>query len=250
MMFRSIIAISVMILTLTGCIIYVEGASHAPLQYKQVKKRLDTQNLHSLIANVGAGQLDIKGVAGLKAITVTADIYYHEDNAYVLTLKNRGEKAELIAKFAKRKNTQPKPYIDLSILVPAAMALTLNDGSGAAKINNVTADIHLNDGSGNISIVGGHHLQINDGSGSIAIKNSSGNTQIIDGSGDMSIQNIIGNITIDDGSGDINVHTSQGNVTLGDGSGDINIHSTKGLTILSSSSGEVNVDNIDGPIRM
>lgn len=267
-MIRSIAAICILLFSLTGCIIYVEGANHSPLLHKQVNKQLDTQGIHNLIANVGAGQLTITGVEGLEKITVTADIYYHENTPYVFTLKKHDDEAELIVKFEKHRNTQPNPYIDLNISVPAAMMLTLNDGSGGIDIKNMTANIQLNDGSGNIKIVGGHHLEINDGSGSINIRNNSGNTQIIDGSGDMNIQNSAGNMTIDDGSGDmdienitgnikindgsgdINVHSSQGKVTLNDGSGDININSTKGLTILSSGSGEVNFDNIDGPIRM
>ncbi|WP_298775184.1 DUF4097 family beta strand repeat-containing protein [uncultured Shewanella sp.] len=267
-MFRSLIVMSILLLSLSGCIIYVEGANHSSLKHKQETKIINTEDLNSLVANVGAGQLTIKGVKGQKDIMVTANIYYHENTPYILTLKKHGHVAKLNAKFEQHKSLHPSPYIDLMISIPEHLTLDVNDGSGAIKITNMKANIQLNDGSGNIQIVGGHQLNIEDGSGSITIKNnsaniaitdgsgavnirnSSGDVTIDDGSGDITLQHIAGNISIDDGSGDINVNTSQGKVTLDDGSGDINVYNTKGLTILTSGSGEVNFDDIQGPIKL
>lgn len=267
-MFRSLFVMSILLLSISGCIIYVEGANHSSLKHKQETKTINTEDLNSLVANVGAGQLTINGVKGQKEIRVTANIYYHENTPYILTLKKYGNIAKLNASFEQHKNMHPSPYIDLTLSIPAHLALDVNDGSGAIKITNMEANIQLNDGSGNIQIVGGHQLDIQDGSGSIIIKNNSGNTRITDGSGmmtirnsagdlmiddgsgDIKLQHIAGNISITDGSGDININTAQGKVTLDDGSGDIHVYDAQGLTILTSGSGEVNFDKIQGPINL
>ncbi|WP_299495871.1 DUF4097 family beta strand repeat-containing protein [uncultured Shewanella sp.] len=267
-MIRSLITISILLLSLSGCIIYVEGANHAPLQHKQVIKQINAQDLNSLTANVGAGQLTIHGIKEQKNIIVTANIYYHDSIPTIFTLEHHDKNAILKANFEERSHIQPTPYIDLTISIPSHLPLIINDGSGAINITNMEANIQLTDGSGHINILGGHHLTINDGSGSIDIKNNLGNIMITDGSGtmtinhsagdliiddgsgDINLQHIAGNIKINDGSGDINVNKTQGTVTLNDGSGDININNTQGLTILAAGSGEVDIDNIHGSIKM
>ncbi|WP_299011951.1 hypothetical protein [uncultured Shewanella sp.] len=220
-MFRTLIVMSVLLLSVSGCIIYVEGANHSSLKHKQETRILNTEDLSSLMANVGAGQLTINGVKSQKEIKLTANIYYHENTPYILTLKKYGDIAKLNTSFEQHKNMRPNPYMDLVLSIPAYFSLDINDGSGAIKITNMEANIQLNDGSGNIQIIGGHQLDIQDGSGSIIIKNNSGNTTVTDGSGMMTIRNSAGDLIIDDGSGDIKLQHIAGNISITDGSGDI-----------------------------
>lgn len=234
--------------SLTGCIINVNAAGMPDLDHQQRELTLDTQDLQELVAETGAGSLEIIGVEGLTQIKLVADIYANDDSKVILTLEKKANKAKLKADFEQESFNDYSPYIELKLQVPMDLALDIDDGSGAILINGMTANIKVKDGSGELVIQGGNNVSIDDGSGAIEVSQVTGNLAIVDGSGSIKATDIKGNINIDDGSGEIEVANVQSTVTINDGSGDINVVNTKGLTILSSGSGDVTFDKIDGPV--
>ena len=239
--------------SLTGCIINVNAAGMPDLDHQQRELTLDSQDLQGLIAETGAGSLEIIGVEGLTQIKLVADIYKKKtayDSKLILTLEKKANKAKLKADFEQSGFNNYSPYIDLKLQVPANLALDIDDGSGAILISKMTADINVKDGSGELIINGGNNVSIDDGSGDIEVSQINGNLTIDDGSGAIKVTDVRGNIAIDDGSGNIEVANVQSPVTITDGSGDINVFNTKGLTILAAGSGDVKFNKIDGPVSM
>ncbi|MDT3280974.1 MULTISPECIES: hypothetical protein [Shewanella] len=236
--------------SLTGCIINVNAAGMPDLDHQQRELTLDSQDLQGLIAETGAGSLEIIGVEDLTQIKLVADIYSNDDSKVILTLEKKANKAKLKADFEQSGFNNYSPYIDLKLQVPANLALDIDDGSGAILISKMTADINVKDGSGELIINGGNNVSIDDGSGDIEVSQINGNLTIDDGSGAIKVTDIRGNIAIDDGSGNIEVANVQSPVTITDGSGDINVFNTKGLTILAAGSGDVKFNKIDGPVSM
>lgn len=248
------IAVFTVGVSLTGCIINVNAAGMLELDHQQRELVLESQDIEELIAETGAGSLEIIGVEGLTQIKLVADIYSNkastDDSKLILTLEKKANKAKLKADFEQESFNNYSPYIDLKLQVPMALALDLDDGSGAILIKGMTANIKVKDGSGELIIHGGNDVSIDDGSGAIEVTQLNGNLAITDGSGAITVTDIKGNITIDDGSGEIAVANVQNTVSITDGSGDINVINTKGLSILAAGSGDVTFDKIDGPVSM
>ncbi|QFU24942.1 hypothetical protein FM038_024330 [Shewanella eurypsychrophilus] len=250
MTIRPTVLASIFALSLSGCIINVNGASMEPMEHSQQMLQIDASQLNALVANTGAGSLEIEGVEGLSNITLEADIYTYEDMEPNLSLTQKGSTAYLVADFGPRIGSGNSPYIDLIIKVPAKMKMDIDDGSGSIKISGVDADIELEDGSGSVEISGGRNLDIQDGSGSITLENINGNIELDDGSGSIDITQVNGNVTITDGSGGMYVKDIQGKVTIDDGSGGIEVINTKGLNIIEAGSGNLSFDKIDGQVSM
>ncbi|MCL1114811.1 DUF4097 domain-containing protein [Shewanella basaltis] len=225
--------------------------TNAELAHTQQKMTLDSQSLHQLVANTGAGQLTVKGVEGQTQIEVTADIYTDKDSDDVeieLTLNKQGDNAMFVADIQSDGFMEQSPFIDVLITVPTGLALDITDGSGSITISDVAANIKLKDGSGSIVMQKVGAVTLADGSGSINMKDVNGDVTLQDGSGSISISQVAGDIEVSDGSGSINIDQVNGKVTISDGSGGINVSNTKGLEIVSAGSGGVNHQHIDGPI--
>ncbi|BAJ04183.1 DUF4097 family beta strand repeat-containing protein [Shewanella violacea] len=249
MTLRPTVLASIFALSLSGCIINV-NASMDPLEHSQQVMQLDANGLNAMVANTGAGSLEIIGVHGLTNIILEADIYTYEEMEPDLSLTQKGNTAYLVAEFDSRFGSGNSPYIDLVIKVPAKMTLDIDDGSGSIKLSGMDANIKLEDGSGSIEIQGGRNLDIQDGSGSITLSNVQGNIQLEDGSGSIDISKVNGDVSITDGSGSMSVTDIQGKVTIEDGSGGIEVVNTKGLTILAAGSGSLSFKKIDGQINI
>ena len=77
--------------SLTGCILNVNAAGMPDLDHQQRELTLDSQDLQGLIAETGAGSLEIIGVEGLSQIKLVADIYSNkdgnDDSKVILTLE-------------------------------------------------------------------------------------------------------------------------------------------------------------------
>ena len=250
MKFTSTLLAGVIAMSLSGCIINVNGASAGPLNHQKKQLQLDANQIDTLVAETAAGDLNIQGVNGLTQIMVTADIYTYGDIDTNLSLKQNGSTATLVADFDSSINFKRSPYIDLTIQVPSSMMLDIDDGSGDIEIKGVAANIKVDDGSGDVWIKGGNNLDIQDGSGSVDISNTTGKLTLEDGSGSISLQGIGGDTHIDDGSGDLSVANVNGTVVIDDGSGDIDVENTLGLSIIESGSGDLSVDNINGSVSM
>jgi hypothetical protein len=120
--------------------------------------------------------------------------------------------------------------LDLTIDVPVNLAVDVNDGSGELRILGTGA------------------VDVNDGSGEIEIRGITGNARVHDGSGNISLRGIGGDVYVDDGSGNIDADNVTGNFTVGsDGSGNINVVGVAGtMRVDDDGSGEINVDRVGG----
>jgi DUF4097 and DUF4098 domain-containing protein YvlB len=123
------------------------------------------------------------------------------------------------------------PSLDMTVTVPAGMAVTVTDTSGELTIKN-TGETDVDDRSGGLEI---HHVTgnvtVRDTSGEIVIEDVSGNVHIpSDSSGSIAVRHVGGSVTIDeDGSGSIDVDDIGGDFTLGrKGSGSVNYERVRG----------------------
>jgi hypothetical protein len=215
---------------LSGCVVYVGNGHAGDRQHEERNLSLSAANLSQLVADTGAGKLDIIGEEGRDTIELQASIYYYDSEDIRLSLTSRCNDAVLEAGFASSVNGMNSPYIDVVVKVPARLALILDDGSGDIDIR------------GNGKVV--------DGSGDLYISQLSGNLTLEDGSGDAHIRQIKGNVSVEDGSGDLIISNIGGVVTIDDGSGDINIDGAGGLTIVDSGSGDLKINAINGPVQI
>jgi hypothetical protein len=230
-MLKTLLPLSAAIL-LSGCIVHVKnGPGSAPKYFDNQQLTLSAANLKLLETEAGAGSLSIVGSDSATDITVDAEIFAYSADDFTLTLKEKGNRAELVARASNSNNWQvnsPGPKINLTITVPSNLSHIIDDGSGEIEIKQVIGDIEIDDGSGSITINGGKNIEIEDGSGSITVNNAKGDVKIDDGSGDIYANTIIGTVTIDDGSGSINVNGAGGLVIEDSGSGGLQIKNIKG----------------------
>lgn len=220
--------------------------------FEQQELIIDAQDVRRLVALTGAGSLTIQGVQGASDIRLTADVFADNDSEVELSLVKRGDEAKLVAQIEQQSNWHQgqSPYINVTLTLPADVAIALDDGSGSIDINGMTSDVDIEDGSGSIKVNGANTLAIRDGSGSIKVSNINGAVSIKDGSGSINVDKVNGDIDIDDGSGSMTIEYVMGVVTIDDGSGSITVNDTKGLTIHSAGSGSVDYHKIDGPIKI
>jgi hypothetical protein len=143
-------------------------------------------------------------------------------------------------------------YIDLEVRVPAGMDVEVDDGSGSLVVRNV-ANLHLEDGSGNITVTGVRgNLSIDDNSGNIEIDDVAGEVWLNDGSGNITVRNTGTVVVDDDGSGNIDVSGVKGSVTVHeDGSGSIRVTAVDGdFTVRSDGSGGIRHADIGGTVNI
>lgn len=235
---------------LSGCVVYVGNGHARDLQHEERSLQLEAAQLQQLVADTGAGKLEIVGETDRSDISVMASIYYYKAEDIRLSLERKGTNAVLEAGFDQQIHYGNSPYIDLLIKVPARLALTLEDGSGDTVIRGLTGKLHIDDGSGDMEINGGGAAVIEDGSGDLTISNLTGALLLEDGSGNTRINNIAGDVNVDDGSGNLILRQIGGVVTIDDGSGDIDVDGAKGLNIINGGSGGLKINAIDGPVSI
>ena len=122
------------------------------------------------------------------------------------------------------------PSLDMSIEVPAGMALEIADESGDVVIQGVGP------------------VRITDGSGDISMKGITGMVRVRDGAGNVDIGGVDGDVEVRDGAGRIRVNTITGTFRVGsDGSGSILARAVAGAVIIGrDGGGHVEVDRIGG----
>ncbi|MGD9899921.1 MAG: hypothetical protein AB7T22_12420 [Calditrichaceae bacterium] len=233
------------------------------------KLNLNTDGIETFKIYCGAGFLKIQGDENLDEIQVNADIVgkngnekeirQYLDEYLKLELTREGSQAILRSEinsdghsfFSTILDKYPDIEVNLTVKVPAALKLYVDDGSGYIEINNMNSYVEIDDGSGDLVVRGvGGDLLIDDGSGDLEIDDVSGNVDIDDGSGHVKIKNVRGNVTLDDGSGNVNISQIGGSVRVDDGSGSITIDGVeKDVIIDDSGSGGLDITNVAGRIQ-
>jgi hypothetical protein len=143
--------------------------------------------------------------------------------------------------------------LDFTVVVPAGIDISVEDGSGSTEILNV-GNLTVRDGSGELDIRGVRgNLDVTDGSGSLEIENVDGDIRVVDGSGSIQIERVGGAVLIDeDGSGSIEISDVKRNVTIGDdGSGGVRVTDVGGdLIVREKGSGRVGYNRISGRVQV
>lgn len=202
---------------------------------------LDAGGIGELKIHAGAGSLDIKGVPGIDRISVRAMVIVPDadkdeaikfiEKKMVLSLQDKGDRAQLDSWFEDGwfgKGSSAR--IDLEIKVPASIAVSIEDSSGAIEVEDILADLSIDDGSGAIGLKNIASVSIDDGSGSIEVSMAAGDVSIVDGSGSIDVRSVQGSVTIDDGSGSIKViDVEKDLIIIDDGSGGVSFSDVRGI---------------------
>jgi hypothetical protein len=242
---------------------------------KAIEESLDASGATELEVEARAGFLRIEGSQGLDEVRIDGRACASKDSLLDgIELIARREGSRLIVRVEIDDNwSWGNQYarLDLTLEVPASLALTvddssgevdilgvasidLSDSSGSIDIADVAGDVRIRDSSGEIELsrVGGS-VRLRDSSGGIDIRNVSRNVEIEeDGSGEIYIAGVEGDVEIgSDGSGGISIRDVTGHVTIGsDGSGSIRVTSVGGdFTVHDDGSGSISVDGVKGRVR-
>jgi len=223
---------------------------------------LPAEGLAKVEINSGAGSLNVTGHEGAATVEVEARIVvegisdkdmadYIKDHVE-LELRESGKAAVLVSHirdrgfFALRRSAR----IDLTVKIPATLALEVDDGSGSMEIADIGADVRIDDGSGEMSIrrVSGN-VRIEDGSGGITVESVEGSLDVTDGSGEIEIRDVKGDVSLDDGSGAVTVRRVGGEVIVDDGSGSLEIDDVgKDVIIKHKGGGSLDITNVKGKV--
>ena len=124
--------------------------------------------------------------------------------------------------------------LDLEVVVPAHLPVSVKDGSGSIDIRGVAS------------------VEVRDGSGEIEIRDVRGDVEVRDGSGSIVVAQVDGSVRISDGSGGIEVRDVRRDVIVeNDGSGGIDVIDVRGDFIVESDgSGGIDYENVAGTVRI
>lgn len=213
---------------------------------------LPAAGITALDVEAGAGALLISGRADVKEITVSARLCASRkkdlDKLSVAHSVQGGEQ-HIWTQIPTPRMTfwsNNPVFIDLQIVLPEGLAMTVKDGSGPLTISGAS-ELELHDGSGDAHVFNiAGNVRIDDGSGSLIIEDVRGSVDVDDGSGATQIARITGDVRIDDGSGALRIEDVQGSVDVDDGSGAIYINRVQGVVTTIDGSGDIEVRDV-GP---
>jgi hypothetical protein len=221
---------------------------------------LSAKDIQTLKIYCEAGFLTVIGANGIDRISAAGhievrDIAANEFQKYLekqlqLSLKKLGNNAVLHAEIKKSFQPEIEAKINLTVKVPKALNVTIDDGSGPIIVTNLSGTLQIDDNSGKIDIINIQgNIKVKDGSGGMDIQDVRGNVEVHDGSGEIKIGLIKGNVSITDGSGSITIEDIDGNVTVTDGSGSIEIHQvTQDVFIRQAGSGSLEIEGVKGKV--
>jgi hypothetical protein len=231
--------------------------------YRETRNlELPSVGVREISVRCGAGKLVLKGVEGIKAIHVTAEIETDGlekgeiqvlvEKLIHLDLRKEYDRALLNSDVAVLPFTNADARIHLIVEIPVKMNVKIIDGSGSVVLSNINGNVEIDDDSGAIKVenIDGQ-LRIEDTSGDLEVDNVQGALEIIDGSGDIVVLDVTGDVKIKDTSGAIEVNDVGGSVTVSDGSGSIDIVKVgKNVFIREAGSGEIDVEGVKGKITI
>ena len=238
------------VLFATGCMANWNDCEHtAPRDLD-----LDAGEITTLEVVARAGSLDIRGETDARQVIVRgkACAASAELLAQIRLVERReGERLIVTAELPENDSgwgSNDYSRLDLTLTVPAHIALKVNDSSGAADIRNVaSADVEDSSGELRLSDIAGD-VAVADTSGAIVIERIGGNVLISsDGSGGIEIDDVAGNAVIrEDGSGEIVLRQVRGDAVVEeDGSGSISFTTIGGdARVDEDGSGSIEADDI------
>lgn len=217
---------------------------------------MDAAGATKIVISAGAGDLAVRGDHAARSVSATGHACAPSDELLAqVRIETRREGRTLYLSTVLPQVTTGFPWfsnatLDLTVTLPASLAVELEDSSGDVDISQVRS-AKIEDSSGDIDASGiGGDIGISDSSGDVNIAHVTGSVKIErDSSGDIDIQDVRGDVNVPvDGSGALRIERVGGSVHIGqDGSGDIIVREVKGdVRVDSDSSGDIRVVQVGG----
>lgn len=212
---------------------------------------LDAAAVSTLELTTGAGDLEVRGEAGLDQVMVRGVACASDaERLAAIQLQHRegDDRLRVATKFPEAGSGfgwfgSSYQYMDVVVRMPARLLLEGTDSSGDASVRGV-AGVSMHDSSGDLEIedIAGE-VRITDSSGDIEVRGTGGGLRIpSDSSGDIEADDIAGTVQIDrDSSGDIVLRQVGGDARVEvDSSGGIRfVDVTGSATVGTDSSGSI-----------
>jgi hypothetical protein len=198
--------------------------------------KVEAAGARSLRVIARAGSLRIQGNEGASAVTIHGTACSSSESRLAdirLVAERRGDVVHVEAAIPDNW-FGGDAGLDLTIEVPASLAVAVEDGSGEATVRHVAA------------------LDIEDGSGELRIEDVAGEVRVTDGSGEIVIDRAGSVVIEEDGSGGVRISGVRGSVVVrDDGSGSIDVSDVGGdFTVEHDGSGGIAHDGIRGQVRI
>lgn len=217
---------------------------------------IDATGVTKVVIGAGAGNLTIRGEAAQTSVRAEGSACAGDDKILdQIRLESRRTGDTIFIKTsipegrATRLWMDSSALLDLTVVMPASVAVDIEDSSGDLELSGVrSATVEDGPGEINISNIGGD-LSVSDSSGDIRIERVAGNLSVKDSSGEIKIEEVRGNVDVPiDSSGGIQIERVGGKVHIGnDSSGDIAVSQVQGDAVIDSdSSGDIKVEQIGG----
>ncbi len=223
---------------------------------KQLDQVLDLSGSEEVSVTALAGDLEIRSGGGSEAI-IRGKVCVSEEKwlekAVVRT--EGGKRAEIAVELPETSGWSitgnSYAYIDLELVLPGDIAVSVADSSGDAEISGL-ASLSIKDSSGDLDIrdISGPVI-IKDSSGGIDLEDIRGDISVVDSSGDIDGELITGTVVVEqDSSGSIHFSEVNGDVLVKrDSSGDITARDIRGdFTVLRDGSGSIKAINVSGKV--
>lgn len=207
---------------------------------KDVTAGIDAQGATQIIVRAGAGDLDVRGVAGANRVEARGGACASDATVLEgirIDVRRDGSVIHVETVIPKKNGVMVNDYgnaiLNLGLALPDNLPLIVTDSSGDATIANVAA------------------LEVQDSSGDLTIRNIAGAVAATDSSGDLLIESV-GSVRLDDSSGDVRIRQVAGDAEVtADSSGNIEFDEVRGnATVTADSSGDIEARNIGGDFRV
>jgi DUF4097 and DUF4098 domain-containing protein YvlB len=198
---------------------------------------IDASGANKLVIDVGAGDLVVTGSASTPQVRARGEACADSQkllDAIRIDTRRDGSTLFLTTVMPEGRSIMQQASLDLTIELPAGLAVEIDDSSGDIEVRKVAA------------------VKISDSSGDQSIRDVEGDVSVADSSGDIRIQTVRGNVAVRDSSGDIRVTDITGNVTIPvDSSGGMSLQRIRGdVHILTDSSGDIVIADVNQNVQI
>lgn len=222
--------------------------------------QIQSAGIKRVVIESAAGDLRITGRPGVASIAASGEAcassaarldelqIHHElrgDTLHLWTDRDRGEVIRI-------GWDDESSRMDLSLELPTALSIDVDDGSGDTWIKSVHSLV-IEDGSGNLAVADLRgDVRVEDGSGSLEILGVDGDVEVEDGSGEIEITGVKGNVVLQDGSGEVSIRQVGGSVDVReDGSGGLTIVGiSRDVRVQVDGSGDIDIRDVSGSVNV
>jgi Putative adhesin len=216
----------------------------------------DAAGIRTVVIGAGAGDLAVRGTATARVLAKGRACASSAESLAAIRIETRrdGDTLHVDAILPDNARAFNHRSLDLSIELPAALAVHIADSSGDVDVENVSG-VRIQDSSGDIDIdtVNGD-VEISDSSGDVVVADVTRNVTVpVDSSGDLVFRRIHGAVHVrTDSSGGITASEVNGDVSIdSDSSGDIRVSQVGGdFTVANDSSGDIEQRSVLGKVTI